>query len=130
MAHYFTAETIYYNAFYAIQEQTHYLANTDIRLFCDLLQERLARCTGVTPDTLNVVFDFAKGERELHNIPTASFNQLSNCIVYTGPEITEADLKCVNSCYEATLAAEALKETRISFSKIFKAQIATNRPTI
>ena len=92
----FSSETIYYNAFYAVQDLTNVLSSSDIDDFCDILKKRLEGDPRIEKGA-GVRFNFNDDESFFLNCKKNQFVELGDYIVYYGSDpISEEQLSTCN----------------------------------
>lgn len=119
MSFFFRAETLYCNAFYAVQDKTNFLSDGDILTFCELLEKDIRESVADNHGCCSVVFNLSEDEKGLFESEANCFARLDDSVVYYGKEIEQDELNRINCCYGSSGITESLSRARESFTRLF-----------
>ena len=116
MSYLFHADTVFYNAFYAVQNKTDFLMHDDIFIFCSLLDREIQERLDSITECCNVVFDLGGIFGEVFEGPTARFTNLGNRIANLGPRISDDDISFINCHFSSQAVLDALAQACTDFA--------------
>ena len=116
--------TVYYNAFYSIQDLTRFLSEDDITAFKTYLIQNIKAVWKSDPDPYehyrtfyeNDDWDFFK--RHWHD-----YTKFGDTYVFSGLKMDEEKIRRINLCLPSRQVKEAMKRTHLDFRKYIQLQL-------
>ena len=116
MSYLFHADTILYNAFYAVKDKTDVLTTEEIYAFCSILDKNIQDAFSDSDVCCNVVFDLNWTSCDMRESAEVWFIELNDKIVNLGSGVTDADLDFINCHFSSPDVLSALSKARKNFS--------------
>ena len=115
----FTAETVCYNAFYAVSNLNKcFLTRQQMARFCYHIRNEFKReveQNGQNCDLRSAHFDMKKDEEAVFKSPASVFICRNNGVVYRGEPMELEDLLIVNAVYTSDTVIKVLDRARRAF---------------
>ncbi len=121
MTFYFSIETVYYNAFTAVQDITRELSRDEIKWFCRQLEKEIPSALEKYPETRCTIVNFDMDDHDFFIRERADFCEFGDRVIFSGLDIDDTRLRRINLCLNSRAAKETFRATREVFREHIKA---------
>lgn len=118
MSFLFRTDSIFYNAFYAVQDITSHLSYDQTLSFCALLNKKIRDAFADQNLCCNAVFDLNTSDDRFFDSSQNEFLRMDDGVLYYGTLISEERIDLINRCYVEMGLGEILAETRTEFAAL------------